>query len=182
MSKFELQPILQNQWVRIEPLTEVDFESLYTVASDPLLWQQHPNPERYKREAFTNLFKGAMESGGAFLVYDNQTNEPIGSSRFYDFDAEAKTICIGYTFISRDHWGTTYNRALKSLMLNHAFQFVSAVIFHVGALNLRSQKAMDKLGAEKIGEEEITYYGELSKLNFIYKIEKHRWAASETGS
>lgn len=167
-----LQPILQNEFVKAEPLKESDFERLYAVASDPLIWEQHPNPDRYKREAFLTFFQGAMESGGAFLVSDSQTGQAIGSSRFYDYNVGNSSVAIGYTFFARSHWGTTYNRALKTLMLRYAFNFVENVNFHIGATNIRSQKAIEKLGAKKVGEIEMEYYGEQTKLNFIYRIQK----------
>lgn len=172
ITTLDLQPHLQNDIVSIRPLLENDFESLYKIASDPLIWEQHPNPDRYKREVFEIFFKGAMESGSAFLVHDAKTGEPIGTSRFYEYDGDNKSVSIGYTFLARDRWGTTYNRALKTLMLNHAFEVVDIVIFHIGANNIRSQKAIEKLGANKTGEVEMAYYGEQKKLNFIYQIEK----------
>lgn len=167
-----LQPTLENETIKLVPLKETDFETLYKVASDPLIWEQHPNKDRWKREVFQNFFKGAMESGGAFLIYDAQTGEVIGSSRYYDLDERKKQIAIGYTFYARSHWGGKYNSAAKALMMNYAFKHVDSVLFHIGALNLRSQKAIEKLGAVKIDEQEIEYYGEESKLNFIYQIKK----------
>ena len=172
---FELQPNLENDFVKICPLSETDFETLYKIASDPLIWEQHPNKDRFKREKFEIFFKGAIESGGAFLVFNNKTGAPIGSSRYYEFDVEKKSISIGYTFLARDHWGKEYNKALKSLMLNHAFKFVDNIIFHIGANNIRSQRAIEKLGAEKTGEVEMEYYGEPKRLNFIYCIRKEDW-------
>lgn len=169
---FNFQPTLQNKIIKAVPLKESDFEILYKVASDPLIWEQHPNKDRYKREVFQTFFKGAMESGGAFLVLDAQTNEAIGSSRFYDYDEKEKSILIGYTFFARSHWGSNYNPALKRLMLNHAFQFVDSVLFHIGANNIRSQKAIERLGAKKVAEQEVEYYGEPGKLNFVYEIRK----------
>lgn len=163
---------LQNEFVRLVPLKETDFEILYKVASDPLIWEQHPNKNRWQREVFQNFFKGAIESKGAFLIYDATTNEPIGSSRFYDWDNEKSTVAIGYTFYARSHWGGTYNPSAKHLMITHAFQYVNNVIFHIGAKNIRSQKAIERLGAIKIAEEEINYFGEDSNLNFIYRIQK----------
>ena len=172
----DLQPAhLKNEFVSLSPLSAVDIEKLYAVASDPLIWEQHPNKDRYKREVFEIFFKGAMESGGAFLVSDAKTKQPIGSSRYYEYDKEKSSIAIGYTFLARGHWGTTYNKALKSVMLEHAFTFVDGVIFHIGAVNIRSQKAIEKLGSKKIGEVEMEYYGEQTKLNFIYRIDKADW-------
>lgn len=175
MPSFNLQPTLENEFIRIAPLKTEDFETLYAIASDPLIWEQHPNKDRYKRGVFETFFKGAMESKGAFLVYDRQTGKPIGSSRYYDADTEKRTIAIGYTFIARDHWGGTYNPPLKRLMMEHAFQHFDAVIFHIGALNIRSQKAMERLGGKKIAELEMEYYGEPNKLNFVYEIRKEDW-------
>ncbi|MES2131033.1 MAG: GNAT family N-acetyltransferase [Bacteroidota bacterium] len=175
MANFELQPTLSNEFIKIQPLKSEDFEALYAVASDPLLWEQHPNKDRYKREVFETFFKGAMESKGAFLVFDTKTNKVIGSSRYYEFEPEHKSIAIGYTFIARDHWGGIYNPALKNIMLKHAFQFVDSVTLHVGAVNIRSQKAVERLGAKKINEIEIAYYGEPDKLNFVYELKKGDW-------
>lgn len=172
MKNFNLQPTLENEFVKIQPLKESDFEIVYAVASDPLIWEQHPNKDRYKRDVFETFFKGAIESGGAFLVFDKQTGEAIGSSRYYDYNFENKSILIGYTFFARSHWGSKYNPALKQLMIQYVFQYVDSVIFHIGANNIRSQKAIERLGALKIDELEVKYYGEESKLNFVYEIRK----------
>lgn len=168
---FDLQPHLQNEFVKLIPLKESDFETLYRVASDPLIWEQHPNKNRWKRDVFENFFKGAIESKGAFIIYDAKTNEAIGSSRFYDWIPEKNEVSIGYTFFARSHWGGTYNPSAKQLMMKHAFQYVDNIIFHIGANNIRSQKAIERLGAIKIDEQEIAYYGEDSKLNYIYRIQ-----------
>ena len=178
MINFNLQPTLENEFVKIQPLRESDFETLYAVASDSLIWEQHPNKDRYKREVFETFFKGAIESGGAFLVFDKQTGEAIGSSRFYDYNLENKSILIGYTFFARSHWGSKYNPALKNLMIQYAFQFIDSVIFHIGANNVRSQKAIERLDASRSHESEVKYYGEESKLNFVYEIKKEDWQKS----
>lgn len=167
-----LQPFnLENEWVKLIPLKETDFEALYAVASDPLIWEQHPNPDRYKKDVFQNYFKGAIESNGAFLI-KNKLEQVIGCTRFYDYFPDKGEIKIGYTFFSRNCWGKPFNKSTKMLMLQYAFQFVGSVIFHVGANNIRSQKAMEKLGAIKIAEELVAYYGEASRNNFVYQIEK----------
>lgn len=173
---FELQPSLENHWIKLEPLESGDFEALYAVASDPLIWEQHPNKNRYQREAFALYFKGAMESGGALRIIDNQTGTLIGSSRYYDWNEAERSIAIGYTFIARSHWGSRANREVKTLMLEHAFGCVGRVIFHVGAANLRSRRAMEKLGGVLIGEVAMSYYGEQSHPNVIYKIDAADWA------
>ncbi len=163
---------LQNELVQLTPLSSADFEELYAVASDPLIWEQHPNPDRYQRAVFSNYFDGAMASKGAFLIKEAQTGAAIGSSRFYDHKPEISEIKIGYTFFSRACWGKPYNNNVKQLMLAHAFAFVDRVVFHVGASNFRSQKAMEKLCAIKTGEEEVAYFGEASRWNFVYEIRR----------
>ena len=172
---FDLQPRLENPWIRLRPLLPTDFEPLYAAASDPLIWEQHPNPNRYQRAVFETYFQGAIESGGALLIADNQTGQIIGSSRYYDLDETRATIAIGYTFIARQYWGRDYNRRLKTLMLDHAFQFVATVVFHVGADNTRSRMAMQKLGGQLIGEIAVAYYGEPSRQNVIYEIKRADW-------
>jgi RimJ/RimL family protein N-acetyltransferase len=169
----DLQPShLRNNLVILTPLQSDDFEGLYEVASDPLVWEQHPNPDRYKKEVFRNYFKGAMESGGALLIRNAVTGEIIGCSRYYDHIPEKKELKIGYTFFGRSSWGKGFNRATKDLMIHHAFTGVDTIIFHVGVNNLRSRKAMEKLGAELTGFEEIAYYGEPTRQNCVYTVRK----------
>lgn len=179
---FDLQPNhLKNNLISLSPLQENDFEELYTVANDELLWEQHPNRLRYQRAVFQNFFEGAMLSGGAFLIRDSKTNEVIGSSRFYDYNETEKSILIGYTFIGRKFWGNDYNKSLKKLMLDYAFQHVNKVYFHIGAFNIRSQKAIEKIGAIKIDEFQVEYFGEDSKLNFVYEITLDNYHSDEGG-
>ena len=168
-----LQPTdLKNNLVWLEPLKQAHFEELYLVASDPLIWEQHPNPDRYKLDAFTNYFKGAMESGGAFIIRDTLSGKALGSSRYCAYDAANKEIQIGYTFFARSCWGKSINKEVKTLMLNHAFNYVDKVAFYVGANNIRSQRAMERIGGIKIREEVVAYFGEPDRLNFRYEISK----------
>ncbi len=176
--KFDLQTTqLQNEWIHLIPLQETDFEELYAVASDPLVWEQHPNKLRYQRDVFQNYFEGALLSKGAFVIRDSKTNEVVGSSRYYDYNetdnSNEASVLIGYTFIGIKFWGKGYNKALKKLMLDYAFQFLDKVYFHIGAFNIRSQRAIEKIGAVKVDEFEVEYYGESSKLNFVYLITKN---------
>ncbi|ESU23491.1 acetyltransferase, ribosomal protein N-acetylase [Flavobacterium enshiense DK69] len=162
--------------MKLIPLQLNDFEALYQVASDPLIWEQHPNKDRYKREVFQNFFEGALVSKGAFIIIDKKTNAVIGSTRFYNLDPETRSVLIGYTFYGRNYWGSTFNPMVKKLMLDYAFQFVDMVYFHIGAHNIRSQKAIERLGAVKVREIEVAYHGEPEKLNFEYRIQKEQWA------
>jgi RimJ/RimL family protein N-acetyltransferase len=146
------------------------FNELYAAASDPLIWEQHPNPNRYQKEVFESFFEGALESGGAFIVRDVDTGIALGSSRFYDYKPLDHEIKIGYTFFTRDCWGKGINKQVKTLMLNYAFIYIEKVVFHIGAQNIRSQIAIEKLGAKKVSEEMVAYYNEPDRLNFVYEI------------
>lgn len=170
-----LQPILENAHIILCPITENDFEELYEVASDPLIWEQHPNKDRWKKEVFRFFFEGAIKSGGAFKILDKNTSQLIGSTRFYDFNEIDNSILIGYTFLSRKYWGKGINQMAKRMMLEYIFEFVIKVQFHIGADNLRSQIAIQRTGGKKIAEVEIEYYGEASKLNYVYVIHRVDW-------
>jgi N-acetyltransferase len=173
---FNINPgYLRNEIVRLLPLDADDFETLYTVASDPLIWAQHPNPDRYKREVFQNYFEGALASNAALRIQDRYTDEVVGCTRFYNYDEAERSVYIGYTFFACKCWGKDYNFATKVLMLNHAFEHLHFVRFEIGANNIRSQKAIEKLGAAKVGEKEISYYGEAPALNFIYEFTHKSW-------
>ena len=148
---FDLQPILQGKLLGLRPLRPEDFPALYAVASDPLIWEQHPVKDRYKEEVFQGFFREALASGGALIAIDAKDGRVIGSSRFYGYDQEKSEIEIGWTFLGRSHWGGSYNGEMKQLMLRHAFQFVQRVIFLVGPQNLRSQRALEKIGAVRMG-------------------------------
>ncbi len=177
---FDLQPTIGDDRVALRPIQADDFDALYAVAADPLIWEQHPSKLRYQRDVFATYFEGAMQSKGALLVTEAESGEWIGCSRYYDLDESQGSVAIGYTFLARKCWGGSYNRALKTLMLDHAFRFVQRVIFHVGRDNTRSRTAMARLGGVLIGEEPIRYYGEQPNINVIYKIDAVDWATLRT--
>lgn len=148
---FDLQPTLQGALLRLRPLRPEDFHGLYAVASDPLIWEQHPIKDRYKEKVFKGFFREALESGGALIATDAKNGEIIGSSRFHGYDKQKSEIEIGWTFLARSRWGGICNREMKQLMLRHAFKFVNSVIFLIGPQNLRSQRAMEKIGGVRVG-------------------------------
>ena len=148
---FDLQPILEGELLRLRPLRPEDWDDLYAVASDPLIWEQHPIKDRYTERVFQGFFREALESGGALIALDSRDGHVIGSSRFHGYDREKSEIEIGWTFLARSHWGGRYNTEMKTLMLQHAFRFVTSVIFLVGPQNVRSQKAVEKIGAVRAG-------------------------------
>lgn len=173
--KFSIQPVLENEKYQLIPLQQGDFESLYKVASDPEVWSQHPNKDRYRREVFRTFFEGGMESGGAFKIIEKSTGEILGSTRYYDYDKQNNSIFIGYTFYGRKSWGKGINPQIKKLMLDYIFQFVEVVHFHIGKENYRSQIALERLGGQKIAEQDVAYFGEPTRTNFVYEIKKENW-------
>jgi RimJ/RimL family protein N-acetyltransferase len=167
-----IQPTLENERIKLIPLTNDDFEGLFHVASDPEIWMQHPNRDRWKREVFQTFFDEAINSKGAFKIMDNSTGEIAGSTRFYDYNKEDNSIFIGYTFYATKYWGTGINPIVKKLMMDYIFQQVDKVYFHVGSTNLRSQMALSKIGAKKVAEQDSSKPDEASNLKFVYQIEK----------
>lgn len=148
---FVLQPTLKGELLELRPLLIEDFSNLYAVAADPLIWEQHPIKDRYKEQVFTEFFREALESGGALIALDSKDGRVIGSSRYHGYDEARSEIEIGWTFLARSRWGGIYNREMKQLMLKHAFSFVSSVVFLVGPQNIRSQRAVEKIGGIRVG-------------------------------
>lgn len=135
------QPYLIGSSIRLRPLVEEDFDALFAAASDSLVWEQHPDSKRYTREKFEVYFRSGMESKGALAVIDLKSGKLIGSSRYTEHNEQTSSVEIGSTFLARNYWGGAFNRELKALMLDYAFQFVDDVYFVVGKNNLRSRKA-----------------------------------------
>jgi RimJ/RimL family protein N-acetyltransferase len=152
---FDLQPTLSGSLIQLRPLAKEDFADLYECASDPKVWEQHPHLNRYERVVFQKFFDGAIESHGAFAIVDLETSKIVGSSRYYGLNAQNRQITVGYTFLKTDYWGGKFNRELKTLMLNHAFRFVDSVTFEIGISNLRSRKAIEKIGARLLRNEDL---------------------------
>ena len=167
----ELQTHLVGDLVELRPLRPEDWEGLFAVASDPLIWEQHPAYDRYQEEVFKEFFQEALESGGALVVIDRTTQDIIGSSRYFGYDPEKREIEIGWTFLARSHWGGKYNGEMKRLMLRHAFQFVERVVFLVGPTNFRSQKAVERIGGVRTGRRETDLHGKLVE-HIVYEIKK----------
>jgi RimJ/RimL family protein N-acetyltransferase len=177
---FDLQRHLKGELIELRPLAAKDWDDLFAVASDPLIWEQHPESDRYKEDVFKIFFEEALESGGAFVVIDKKSQQIIGSTRFYGYDAEKSEIEIGWTFLARRYWGGRYNREMKQLMLTHAFKFVESVVFFVGPNNFRSQKAMERIGGIRNGIVERVYGNHRPALNVRYVMKKPRIARIET--
>ncbi len=169
---FDLQPNLKGELIELRPLTREDWDDLFAVASDPLIWEQHPECDRYKEDVFKVFFSEAMECGGAFVIIDRKSQRIVGSTRFYGYAPGKSEIEIGWTFLARSYWGGRYNRELKQLMLAHAFKFVKRVVLYVGENNVRSQRATEKIGGIKDGMMKKADQSGRVSLNVKYVIKK----------
>ena len=141
-----LQPTLTGARLTVRPVVATDWEGMFAAAADPKIWEAHPDSDRYKEDVFRKYFEGALASGAAFSFVDKASGDIIGSSRFYGHDPVASEIEIGWTFLTRDYWGGSYNAEIKQLMIDHAFTLVDTVVFWVGETNIRSRRAMEKIG------------------------------------
>ncbi|QCX00895.1 GNAT family N-acetyltransferase [Aggregatimonas sangjinii] len=170
-----LQPILKNELVRIRPLDARDREELCQVAKDPKIWEQHPC-KRNERAEFDTFFEESITSKGALTIIDNQADKIIGSSRYKRIDDFHNGIEIGWTYLSRDYWGGLYNASVKHLMMRHAFQYVDHVVYYVHRDNIRSQKAVQKLGGILINatEQAVLSNSAADVLSFVVKKEAYQ--------
>lgn len=173
---FSIKPTLENEQILLTPLEAGDYDALYAVASDPAIWAQHPQHDRWKEEVFREFFDAAIRSHSAFKIIDKASGEIAGSTRYYDYDARENSIYIGYTFYATKYWGTGFNKAVKKLMLDYIFQYVTAVGFHVGMNNVRSQIAISRLGAVKVGEMEMDLAFGANRRNFVYSLAKNDYS------
>ena len=175
----QLQEVLEGHTLRLIPLKSEHWSALMQAASDPLIWTLHPEPERYKPEVFRPVFDSGLASGGAFLICDNRSGEVLGTSRYYDFSEEKQEVAIGYTFLVRSRWGGATNSELKQLMLDHAFSFADVVWFHVGEHNLRSRRAVEKLGAVYTHTETTSPTG-ATRATVFYRLDKTVWLTRQS--
>ncbi|MBX5440456.1 MAG: GNAT family N-acetyltransferase [Solirubrobacteraceae bacterium] len=153
------QPTLRGPTLLVRPMRPDDLEALYAVARDPAIWEQHPDRERWRRERFERYVAEGLASSGAVVVLTHD-GEMIGASRYDRLDEAAGRVEIGWTFLARSRWGGPTNRELKDLMLDHAFASVDVVVFRVGAGNLRSRRAVEKLGARLARIEDDPRFGD----------------------
>lgn len=180
MQSLPIPSLIEGEFLELRPLEIGHFDALYGVASDPLIWAQHPSPTRYQEPVFREWFEQALNAQSVLVVIDRDNNRVVGSSRYYDFIEEKREVAVGYTFLAREKWGGGANGELKRLMLKHAFQWVDTVWFHIGAQNIRSQRAMEKIGGH-FSHTSIKEFAGRSQENFFYKVERTTFERSVMG-
>lgn len=165
---FNTLATLETNNILLRKLELSDYDELYKVASNPLLWQHHPIANPYESAGFKKFFNDALQVGSLCII-DKSKNAIIGCTRFYNYNALESSIVIGHTFIAQEYWGTGINKSIKKLMLDYAFTQVNKVIFYVVEENIRSQKAPEKLGAVAIDKIIRTYDGKQLRC-LVYQI------------
>ena len=167
----DLQPTLDTERLVLRPLEKADREPLFAVASDPMVWEQHPIHDRWRREVFDPFFDQGLASGGALTVIRKTDDSIIGSTRFTAYDPEDEnggSVEIGYTFLKRACWGKGLNPEMKRAMLAHAFAHVGTVRFRVGDTNHRSRYALEAIGAHRTAEYDLDRYQGRRVVHLIY--------------
>jgi RimJ/RimL family protein N-acetyltransferase len=172
------QPVLEGERLLLRPLCEGDWDALYAVARDPLIWEIHPAHDRWKERVFRAYFDDALANEGAIVVIDRASGAVLGSSRWQGYDpADGGSVEIGWTFLARSHWNGAYNPEIKRLMLAHAFNDVERVVFRVGETNLRSRRAMEKIGGRLTDTIDRTQIAGREVRHVVYEIDRDSFAS-----
>lgn len=165
--------MLGDEAILLRPMRPEDWHAAFAVASDPAIWELHPARDRWREEVFRRYFDDGLASGGMMAVIDRVSGRLIGSSRFNRVGDELE---IGFTFVARDFWGGATNRRMKRLMLGHALAYYRRAIFRVGETNLRSRRAMEKIGGRFLPEREMVESGGRNVPHVLYEITRESFA------
>lgn len=150
---FHKDYVLENDRVLLRPLTEDDTKHLLTFSeNEPELWTYSLLPangkDNLKKYISIALENKDDETAYPFIVFDKQTNQYAGSTRFYDIQQYHETLQLGYTWYGKAFQGTGLNKQCKFLMLQFAFNVmeIKRVEFRADATNARSIAAMKRIG------------------------------------
>jgi len=148
---------LHDEYVVLEPLSLDHAPALEAAAADGELWNltvtSVPPPGQacgYVEKALQGQADGLMLP---FAVREAGSGEIVGSTRYYEIDTELPRLAIGYTWYAKRWQKTHLNTACKRLLLEHAFETLgcAAVAFHTDERNEDSQRAIERLGAQREG-------------------------------
>jgi N-acetyltransferase len=153
-----IHPIrLDGHLVQLEKLSLRHIYALEKVAANPVIWQHLPI-EGWKKDCFWTWVYDSLElqmnkKAFVFAVIDNKSGKAIGTTRFQDMDCQHNKTDIGWTWYDPSVWGNGFNDEAKNLMLTLAFEVwnVVRIGFKVDERNLRSQRALEKIGAQQEG-------------------------------
>lgn len=150
-------PTLDSPLVRLRPLRQDDAPALVTAASDGTLWELPFTvvPSATTVGVYLATALQGLSTGGVwpFAIIDAATDAVIGSTRFWKIDHNNRKLEIGHTWLAASWQGTLANTQAKLLLLQQAFDNMACVRvqFTTDVLNLRSQRAIEKLGAVREG-------------------------------
>ncbi|MEY2916701.1 MAG: hypothetical protein RIS73_415, partial [Bacteroidota bacterium] len=154
---FDTPIILEDELVKIEPLEEKHFELLLPVAMHQELWlytiQQINSPEDFRKYFNIALEEKAQKKSYPFAYYDKQTQQYVGSTRYLNIDFGNRRLEIGSTWLHPSLHGKGFNKHCKFLLLSYGFEqlHLNRIELKTSHLNLKSQKAMLKIGAVRDG-------------------------------
>jgi len=153
-------PKLKGKHVYLELLREEHREIIRQLAKDERIWEFNRMlliDETYD-EQFDSYFAFAMDPQArgeqhAFVIRTAGKKEIIGMTRFYELNEKHKRVAIGYTWYVPSVWRKVYNKECKLLLLQYAFEEMrfNRVELTVASQNIRSQKAVEKIGGVKEG-------------------------------
>lgn len=144
--------ILENNQVKLSPLTLENYHHLHTVASQEGLVQYSPSniatPSALKNYLELALQQQDEHKAFPLIVYSKSTAKYAGCTHYMNIDWKNKVLEIGSTWIGKEYHGTGLNTQMKHLMINHAFDVMEfeKVSFRIDERNIRSRKAVEKLG------------------------------------
>jgi RimJ/RimL family protein N-acetyltransferase len=173
------QPVLAGEHVRLRPLRGEDWDALFAVAADPLIWAQHPAHDRWQEPVFRPFFDDALANQGALIALDAQSGAVIGSSRYQGLEdaANGGSVEIGWSFLARSHlWGSGANAEMKRLMLTHALASVERAFFVVGEGNVISRRAMTKIGGRLTEETRDISRAGVVQRHVVFEIDRAGFA------
>jgi RimJ/RimL family protein N-acetyltransferase len=154
----DVSPVtLEGRWVRLEPLRADHLDALTLVAGDAEIWTWFPWPldqQDYMREWLDSALEAAAHGDELpFVIAERESGTIIGSTRFMDIRPGHRAVEIGSTWLETRWWRTAMNSEAKYLMLLHAFGAWGClrVALKTDLLNVRSQRAIERLGAVREG-------------------------------
>jgi N-acetyltransferase len=172
MSGFNYQPVLEGELITMRPYQEADWDELFAVARDPLIWELHPVHNRWKEPVFRYNIDDAFADQGGLVAIERASGRIIGYSRYSCTETEADEVEIGWTFLARRFWGGRVNLDMKRQMLTHALAHFPTVIFRVGENNLRSRRAVEKIGGRLIERRSLTVFQGVEIWHVTYLIDR----------
>lgn len=156
-SLFTQPPTLANERVLLKPLSEEDYEGLYAIGLEPLLWAVSINSivsqEDLQRYLKTAIEQRQHRQALPFTIIDKTNNQIAGCTRYGNISFEHKRLEIGWTWLGIKFQKTGLNRACKYELLQYAFEtlHMQRVELKTDALNMKSREAMRKMGATEEG-------------------------------